>query len=362
MSMRSREIEYCSYCPKLCRFACPVAEVERSETVTPTGKATLLKLVNDGVVELTAEVAEKLYHCTGCLICRTYCEHDIELYPLLRRQRISACNRRIAPEAATKFREQWRAQRNPFGKDLSGAIGVEPGRPGAPVVLFVGCSTARYFPEMIGDAIKVLRALRVDFRVHTGEVCCGQPLLALGDEPGFRDQAAKVQGQLSSAETIVTPCPACALALGGLYKECGRELKARVMPLVEFVAARLDSLSIVRPDPRRAVYHDPCHLGRYLGIYEEPRRVLAAALQEPLLEFADNRDRANCCGGGGGLAVVVPDTARAIAVSRVAEAVATGADFVATACPVCRRMLGRSGREQGLVVEDVISVIARGLA
>ena len=366
LSKYRREIEYCSYCPKLCRFACPVAEAERSETLTPTGKQTVLKLVNDGLLPFDAAAAEPLFMCTGCLISRTYCEHDIEVYPPFEAARREAVRRGVAPAKAMAFEGAWQKRGNPFGADLAtkleGLLPPERLTRGGKVVFFTGCTALHYFPEQVADAARVLEALRLDWRAFSAEhLCCGQPLLALGHEDAFKKQARETAAALAGAELVVTPCPTCAHVLQDRYPEFGAEISARVVPLVALAAERLSQLLIVRRDPRSVGYHDPCHLGRYLGMYEEPRRVLAATLEGPLVEFPENRDRSVCCGGGGGLPVTRPDTARAIAGDRVADARASGAEVVATACPMCRRMLGRTGRDAGVIAEDVVSILARGL-
>jgi Fe-S oxidoreductase len=361
-----REIEYCSYCPKLCRFACPVAEAEHSETLTPTGKQTILKLVRDGLIPLDRAAAEIMYLCTGCLISRTYCEHAIEVYPPFEAARIEAVKRAVAPEPALRFSATWQKRGNPFAEDLgsilAGHMPAERLGGRATTVLFYGCATLHYFPEQIADTARVLAALAVDFRAFNGErLCCGQPLLALGHETTFIEQARKVAAGLEGAELVLTPCPACAHFLRHRYPEYGIEIKARVRHLTEFVAERIDQLPLTRREPRPTVYHDPCLLGRCLGVYDEPRRILRAALSRPLLEFAENRERSVCCGGGGGLPVVRPDTARAIARERSGEAPELGAELIATACPMCRRMLGRAGRDAGVAADDVISILARAL-
>jgi Fe-S oxidoreductase len=97
-----KQIDYCAYCPKLCRFACPVGQVVERETVTPTGKAVALKLVAESKAEFDREFAELVYLCSGCRITQTYCEHDIDVFPALEKARAEAVKKGVAPAGATR--------------------------------------------------------------------------------------------------------------------------------------------------------------------------------------------------------------------------------------------------------------------
>ena len=105
-------------------------------------------------------------------------------------------------------------------------------------------------------------------------------------------------------------------------------------------------------------YHDACHLGRGLGIYEAPRAVLTRALGRPPDEFDDRRERAVCAGGGGGLPLTMPENAATIAAERVA---AHGAqregDRIVTSCASSLVRM----RAAGAAVDDLSSWIARAL-
>lgn len=361
-----REIEYCAYCPKLCRFSCPVAQVTCTETATPTGKMTILKLVRDGVLPLDREAAELFYLCTGCLVSRTYCEHEIAVYPPYEAARRLAVEKGVAPEKAQSLAQTWAKRGNPFEEDLGKIVArVVPEKSRgnrAGTVLFTGCATLHYFPEQIADTARVLAAAGVPFRVFEAEsLCCGQPLLALGHGDPFLKQAEKVARGLADADLVLTPCPTCAHFLKDRYREFGLGLKAEVKHVTEFLAGKIEKLPIRKRETRKTVYHDPCHLGRYLNVYREPREVLTACLGEAPLEFFESKERSTCCGGGGGLPAVRPSVARAISQAKAATIRERGGEIVATACPMCRRMLGRSGREFGVTAEDVVTILARAM-
>jgi len=92
-------------------------------------------------------------------------------------------------------------------------------------------------------------------------------------------------------------------------------------------------------------YHDPCYLGRHNGIYDAPRRVLKSIPGLRLVEMENNRQRSLCCGGGGGGPWKIYPPEQRFGVLRVRQALETGADVIATACPYCIRMLNEAIHE-----------------
>ena len=108
---------------------------------------------------------------------------------------------------------------------------------------------------------------------------------------------------------------------------------------------------------RIVTFHDPCYLGRHNGIYEAPRRILQSIPGLHLVEMFNHREGSLCCGGGGGGAWRNLPVEQRFGVLRIREALGTGAEVIATACPYCIRMLTDAVRELGvgdrIVVRDV---------
>jgi len=111
------------------------------------------------------------------------------------------------------------------------------------------------------------------------------------------------------------------------------------------------------------VYHDPCYLGRYRDVYEEPRAVVAAA--GTLVEAERNHERSFCCGAGGGLSFLGEETGERVSHVRAKELVATGAQTIGTACPFCNSMfrdaLGAVGGTNPPQLLDIAQLTARVL-
>ena len=371
-----RRIAYCAYCPKMCRFVCPPALENPSEVLHPTGKADLLLRVLKGRTPLTKEAAEVFYQCTGCLSSRTYCDHDIAVYPSLEAARamvVERGDRSLLPEGVLTALDSLAEWGNSFQRDLSGVMSEhvpeERVEPGAQVLVFAGCATLHYDPEVLSALVRILDGLELDFVGFPGNeaLCCGGAHLDLGDRAGFQAAAQTLYPKLAAAKTVVTLCPHCAYTFKSEYGRFDPGFSNRIVHVSSFLLGYRDRF------PKRAktgsapvTYHDPCYLGRYLGIYDDPRRLLQTALPENgVLEFPMNRERAECCGGGGGLPLVFPESAKGIAERRLKAAPETSGPLL-SACPWCvglfRKAVGlfrQDGAERE--VTDVVTWIARVL-
>lgn len=359
-----REIEYCTYCPKMCRFACPVAQAEKRETVHPTSKMTLLHLINEGALSWNSEIAETFFHCTGCLISRTFCEHRIEVFPPFVAAREEAVRRGVAPERVMEQDAVVGKFLNPYGENLSrkldGNVPSRLVRRDSDVVFFVGCTTTQFYDKHIKAAIKLMEAVGADLGVYVDDyICCGYPSYALGHRKRFEEIARAVADRIGRTPTIVTVCPTCATTLKNVYPQAGAKLEGKVLHISQYLHPYLKSGRLkIGKTAGRVLYHDPCHLGRYLGVYDEPRDLLAAACAE-LIEFPWSREESQCCGGGGGLLLTARDTSREILRLRTEFAREKKPDILASACPTCDRSLERGWDRKRVL--DLVRILADSL-
>jgi len=136
----------------------------------------------------------------------------------------------------------------------------------------------------------------------------------------------------SKVAKIVSICPHCVRTISTDWREYGEA------PLIEhhseFMARHLDQLP--KSSGENIVYHDPCYLGRYRNVYDEPRAVLARSGE--VVDPPRARERSFCCGAGGGLAFLGEEKGERVSHNRARELVATGAGTVAAACPFCNTM------------------------
>lgn len=359
MGTPSKALRYCAYCPKLCRFACPVSAVQARETVTPWGKQTILHEIVRRTLALDASTARPLYACLECHGCQTYCDHGIDVPASLRQGRALALQQQASPRAAVALVESFADRRRRMQVAVAGLASGRAAGPGTKVALFPGCTACLERPADVAAALRVLEGCGAGPVALVADDCCGLPLLQAGDEAGFVAAARRMRRALSGIDTIVVPDPACLHALRVLYVERGVKLDARLLHLSEFVLpalGRFRRLSLGGP----AFYHDPCRLGRGLGVFDAPRDVLARVLADGLAEFPRHRERADCCGGGGAVPETDLETARAVARRRL-EALGPpdGAASIITACPTCRRMLAGTGT--GWQVRDLSEVLEEAL-
>ena len=234
------------------------------------------------------------------------------------------------------------------------------------VLYFTGCTAGIKLPQTAISTAKVMKAAGVDFAVLEDEPCCGSVMLRTGkivDAKANAELAAEMI-QASGANTIVVTCAGCLKTLREDFIERFGLNLPEVMHVVEYLKPIVESgkLKLKKSkDTKKITWHDPCHLGRALGVYEEPRDILKALPGVELIEMDTNREAAMCCGSGGGLRSYDGDLAKKIAADRMQDAEAIEVDIVATACPFCEHNLKEGAAKIGskIRVVDIVDLIAR---
>jgi heterodisulfide reductase subunit D len=166
----------------------------------------------------------------------------------------------------------------------------------------------------------------------------------------------------SGAKAVITSCPGCLNTMKNDYRRMGLELKADVRHTTELLADLVESGELkFREYKKKATYHDPCHLGRHVGIYDEPRAIIDAIPGLELTEMGRNREFAYCCGAGGGVKSAFPEWALKTGKERVTEAMETGAEVLITTCPFCERNLRDAVDDMGVDLEitDLVELVAK---
>jgi Fe-S oxidoreductase len=216
------------------------------------------------------------------------------------------------------------------------------------IPLYVGC-VYRSKPRELATALSVLERLDI-LPLITDETCCGYIVDATGFGEEFeavQEQFKKTYQQLDAAE-ILTLCPTCTITLREKY---GLPVKHAIVAVAEQLGKKPGAIKRLE---LRATYHDPCHLGRMLGVFEEPREILRQ-LGIELVEMENNRYFSTCCGGGGGVNAVDPVLSIEIAKNRVRDAIRAGVEIITTVCPTCEptllRAAGRLSPEVGTFVD-----------
>lgn len=360
-------LEKCVFCPKLCRSACPVSNAEPRETLTPWGKMSLSWMSAHGDVPIDASHGHPAWACTGCLACREACDHKNGVADVLLDTRDALVQHGVAPPGARRALEGFarhddatRAACRELASDARLGAAVSAGSNEA---LLVGCGYVRAHTAEARDAVASTAALGGG-PVALVERCCGLPLRMAGDKQGFVRHARSFVKALRGKTRVTVVDAGCALTLRSRYAEVGVTFDANVELLVERAARALPALTRVDHGPDPVRWHDPCHLGRGLGIYEAPRAVLGRALGRAPDEFDESRERTACSGGGGLLPATMPDVSRDIAGARIDAHRRAGGGRIVTGCASSLRSLRRqaaSAGVTGVAVDDLVTWIARSL-
>jgi Fe-S oxidoreductase len=316
-----------------------------------------------------------VWDCVTCGACQQECpvgiEHIDHIIDL--RRNLVMVESRFPAEAAPMLRDIDRAS-NPWGKpqadrahwaDGLGVHVLQPGEEPPDVLFWVGCAPA-YDERARKGAIstaKLLKEAGVDFAIlGPRESCTGDPARRMGDEYTFQQQARQNVGTLnaSGVKKIVTTCPHCFNTLSNEYPDFGGRYE--VVHHTAFLAELMREGKIKALAADKAItYHDSCYLARHNDVIAEPRELVAAAGRP--VEMARSGKRTFCCGAGGARMWMEESRGRAINQERVHEAVATGAQTLAVACPFCTVMLDDGVRETGakLKVVDLATLLSEAV-
>ena len=336
----ARQLDNCTFCPKMCRHACPVSTASGRETYIPQVKMDRLNQLRLGRGTWTAESTDPLWACTGCRHCTMYCDHGNEPGLVLFTGRAAAVARGVPHPALAGYSERFRAREHRLSTQLalmfehrlatSGEIGYWP-----------GCDAIDKSAADIAAALALfdrvgLEQVRI---VDAPQACAGYPLLAAGHRDLFRWHAGRVASSLRGFRKVAINCSACLFALRAQYPAEGVNLRTEVVSLADLLAPAAANLAC--PLTRRSVYyHDPCYHARYNGVIEQPRRALSQLAE--LRELGWNKTDTECCGGGGLLPKTMPLVADQMSKRRLAEVHATGGGMVVTSCATCAFMLQRN--------------------
>jgi Fe-S oxidoreductase len=335
---------------------------------------------------------EAAFECTTCGACEFQCPVGIEHVPIIVGLRRGAVNTGawendhgaklfLALEKGSNALGLSSTDRDKFVE--KNALPVFDGT--QEYCLWLGCMGG-YDPkgrEIVLALVRVMQHLGASFGVLRKEKCTGDPVRRLGNDLLFQQLAEANLETLAQnkVKKIISICPHCVRTIQEDWKAYGTapevehhsEFLARHMGALSSVSghdfSRAESsekndgaLAPAQSRNEKIVFHDPCYLGRYRGVYDEPRKV--AALAGELVEAPRSRERSFCCGAGGGLAFLGEEKGERVSHVRAAELAATGAGVVAAACPFCNTMFRDALAAQGEGAPellDIAQIAARGL-
>ena len=302
------------------------------------GPSSEVPLLGKHISEIAA------FQCTTCGACEFQCPVGIQHLPVIIGLRRGAVNTgKWEDEYGTKLFLNLERNGNALGFAASERQKfIEknelPFYDGTQEYCFwLGCMGS-YDPqgrEIVLALARVLRHAGISFGVLRKEKCTGDPARRLGNDLAFQQVAEANIETLKAAKVgkMVSICPHCVRTIGTDWREFGAAFE--IEHHSELMARLAPRLPAAAPDGK-VVYHDPCYLGRYRGVYDEPRAVVARYGE--LAEPPRTRERSFCCGAGGGQMFLGEETGKRVNVERAEELVGTGADVIGTACPFCQTM------------------------
>jgi Fe-S oxidoreductase/nitrate reductase gamma subunit len=375
------ELDACTRCGR-CQESCPahltqkhlnpkkVIQDLKHHTERPSKERERLHLIGDVVAE------EVIWECTTCRNCLEHCPVFIE--PMVKlidlRRNLVLHHGKIPKETHFAFRNLER-KGNPWGFDpekrmwWTKELGVKEVSPGEKVdILFwLGCYGS-YDDRNIKVATSLIRILNragLDFGVlGNSEWCCGIDLRRMGSEYLFQVNVEKNMNRLHQMkfQKILTTCPHCFNTLKNEYPQFGAGFE--VIHYTTLLEELIQSGKIaMTPEDRtrKITYHDSCYLGRYNDGYEPPRRILGTIPDVTLIEMERSRKKSFCCGGGGCHMWMEEKAGKRINETRVKQAAKTGAEILATVCPLCMISLDSAVKvlnlDERIRVMDILELV-----
>jgi len=319
---------------------------------------------------------EDLWLCTACAQCEALCPRGVPIAEVFRGLRYTAWTRRTTPAGLPSLlwsvywnNNPWTqppSQRSQWAKNIS-LPDFDPDE--HEILFYVGCTSSydRRAQKVTLALVQLFEAAGVPYGcLGDDEPCCGEPALSVGHRPYFEEvaqQAADVFGERGVTD-LVTVSPHCYDTFSSEYQ--GAHQGFRPSHYTQFLAELVQDgrLAFESPVDLKVTFHDPCYLARRHNETEAPRCVLDAVPGVQRVEMERTRMDTLCCGGGGGQMWLETAPGERLSDLRTQEAVATGANVLATACPFCIACLEDSVKAQGiqdLVVMDVAELAALGL-
>ncbi len=371
------------------KYICPVKKSDLSPKFEPfyaRGKNVILKGLIWGDLKLDQDLVDIIFQCSLCGLCEEFCHNsfneniefanhrwmeNVKVFEALRADLVDAG---FCLEAHIPMNRALVELLNPYERDnkekgkwlekLDFQI-KNANKESAEVLYFVGC-TAALTPSIQNIAIataKIFNKLGVDFAVFgENEICCGSVAIRTGDLKAFEKTAEK-NAQLfkdKKVKKIITSCAGCYRTLKKDYAKKLEDIE--ILHTAEFLEQLIKEKDIkLKKLEMKVTYHDPCHLGRHMGVYEAPRNILNSCVE--LIEMDTNRNGAMCCGAGGGVKKGFPQLSLDMATNRIKDAIDTGAKVLVSTCPFCYRNLSDAleGLMSDIMMVDFVELLLDAL-
>ncbi len=350
---------------------CPPSNYYGYYSYSAGGRIIATEALLEGLISLK-DISHLMYKCTLCGACAEICKNEniggeLKLIDFFEELRAEIVREGVHPPKYGELAERVEKNKNPYNgspENKDALKGEATGRRrGCDVVYFVGCTSTFRRKEIAEATIKLLRRLNIDFTLlGSDEWCCGSPLF----RTGFKRIAAKLarhnvlEIKKRKPSKVIFSCAGCYKTFKQDYPNIiGEEMDFEMQHISQFLSNKLSG-SLINKVKVTVTYHDPCHLGRQLGVFNEPRDVLMKTADK-LVEMKRNRNFSFCCGFGAGVRFAHEKLARRTASSRLAEAVETGADALVSTCPFCKTAFLEAGGNSEIKIYDLTEFVLKAI-
>lgn len=364
---------YCKFPSNYSALNCPSYRRFRLDTYSTGGRLWLINAWLKNEVEWSEHLADILYSCTTCKNCVEHCPMGFasDIVDWIVSARSDMVEQGKIPPRVSRFLEAVNGYSNPLkllrSDRAAWANGTKRYAPGDEYLLYVGClgSYDENGQKMAKSLVDVLKTAGVSFGIlGNDEECCGNEVYMLGEMGLFQNLVEKNSHKFQQlgVQKVITLCPHGYNTIKNKYPKSDGSFEVFHYTQLLCDLVKKNKIKPSR-NKTRVTYHDPCFLGRYNNIYDEPRQVLQSIPGVELVEMERNRKDAFCCGGGSGNFVMdlLAGGKESPARVRVREAYATGADTLAVACPSCLTMFTDAVKAEDLdgklAVKDISQLI-----
>lgn len=382
--------ERCTHCG-YCRHVCKVYNTSWSETDYAGGRNRIIKALDRGDIKFKKnEIIPSVFRCMLCGNCAVVCPVGVDTLSVFQNLRKEVVKRGAMPEKLKALKGSIMESNNPFlEKHIDRFNWCDSCEEGAraydrakqrvtikkeetpySVGYFVGCTSAYRNKELVSATSQVLDKLGVEFVLFPEEKCCGSVLFRTGLEDAANELVMHNLDMVrkSGVKNVVFSCSGCFSTFNLEYSRIADynlgfnlyHLTQYVLKVVKEKNLKIRYTKRSKDDPLLITYHDPCHLGRYCGVYEEPRELIRMIEGVKLFEMKHNKDMAWCCGAGGGVKALYGDIAAEVGRDRITEtrtcmvriredrlkeALETRAEVLVSSCVFCKNNLFQVANE-----------------
>lgn len=300
-----------------------------------------------------------LLRCLTCGLCKDACPEELGIKML-----ISPARQRWVSEHGLTDRQTMvdpEAENNLFKKIAEMDKTLVYKESSGSVVYFPGCAGTYINKIMAQATVALLNKATVDYTVLSGvEYCCGAVSAGSGDPGPIRRNGQRNIDEIKKrgAKILITACPGCFKAFKDIYPRMFGKLDFQVLHVSQYLELLLREGKLT-PETvlkHKVFYHDPCHLTRAMGVYQEARDVLENIKGTELSN--ESPKNSACCGFGGGVRVNYPSESLEVASDRYRAAEKLGCDIIITNCGGCMQNLIEAGKDEKIEIFDLAEYLS----